>query len=130
MVEVAQGSPFWKGLRHHTDEYFLKAREAVARGAALWRLSVPQTAPPLALSGEQLVEWHGAQRWWCTAEPAAHVRQAASQVGGHATLFRAGDKSAGAFAPLSAPLERIHRQLKQAFDPQGVFNPGRLYPGF
>ena len=33
------------------------------------------------------------------------------------------------FAPLAAPLDRIHRELKQAFDPAGVFNRGRLYPG-
>jgi glycolate oxidase FAD binding subunit len=28
---------------------------------------------------------------------------------------------------LSAPLMRIHRDLKTAFDPDRVFNPGRLY---
>ena len=27
-----------------------------------------------------------------------------------------------------APLARIHHQLKAAFDPERVFNPGRLYP--
>ena len=27
-----------------------------------------------------------------------------------------------------APLDRIHRELKKAFDPSGVFNPGRMYP--
>ena len=43
-----------------------------------------------------------------------------------ATLFRAADKSAGVFAPLAPPLLRIHRNLKAAFDPAGVFNPGRL----
>ncbi|MFM8767859.1 MAG: glycolate oxidase subunit GlcE, partial [Rubrivivax sp.] len=31
--------------------------------AALWRLSVPSVAPPLALEGNTLVEWGGAQRW-------------------------------------------------------------------
>ncbi len=60
--------------------------------------------------------------------PASLVRDAASRAGGHATLFR-GDKGAGAFAPLKAPLDRIHRELKKAFDPSGVFNPGRMYPG-
>ena len=44
-------------------------------------------------------------------------------------LFRATDKTAGAFAPLAPPLDRIHRELKRAFDPDGVFNPGRLVPG-
>ena len=95
----------------------------------LWRLSVPQTAPPLQLPGEQLVEWGGAQRWLCCGGGAAAVRDAAAKVGGHATLFRARDKSPGVFAPLKAPLDRIHRELKKAFDPSGVFNAGRLYPG-
>jgi len=44
-------------------------------------------------------------------------------------LFAAQDKSAGAFAPLRSPLDRIHRELKKSFDPSGLFNPGRLYPG-
>jgi glycolate oxidase FAD binding subunit len=119
---------FWQGLRDHSDEFFVGAMRAVQGGASLWRLSVPPTAPPLPLSGEQLVEWGGAQRWLCTSTPAAQLREAAALVGGHATLFRAQDKGAGVFAPLSAPLAKIHRQLKVAFDPDGVFNPGRLYP--
>ncbi|MGE0673986.1 MAG: glycolate oxidase subunit GlcE, partial [Methylibium sp.] len=49
-------------------------------------------------------------------------------AGGHATLFRGGDKAAGVFTPLSAPLQRIQRELKREFDPAGVFNRGRLYP--
>jgi glycolate oxidase FAD binding subunit len=100
----------------------------VQGSACLWRLGVPATTPPLKLPGEQLVEWGGAQRWLCTGAPAAAVREAAGAVGGHATLFRARDKSPGVFAPLSPPLARIHRELKLAFDPDRVFNPGRFYP--
>ncbi|MBL8278017.1 MAG: glycolate oxidase subunit GlcE [Pelomonas sp.] len=120
--------PFWTGLRDHADEFFAGAERAVAGGARLWRLSLPSTAPELKLHGEQLIEWGGAQRWVVTPMEPAAVREAAAGVGGHATLFRALDKSPGAFAPLSAPLAAIHRRLKASFDPQGVFNPGRLYP--
>ncbi|MBK8529031.1 MAG: glycolate oxidase subunit GlcE [Rubrivivax sp.] len=128
LIEPALAATFWAGLRDHHDEFFIGALKAVQGGATLWRLSLPQTAPPLALSGEQLVEWGGAQRWLCTSTPAAQLREAAAATGGHATLFRGGDKSPGAFAPLSLPLERIQKQLKAAFDPDGVFNAGRLYP--
>jgi glycolate oxidase FAD binding subunit len=54
------------------------------------------------------------------------VREAALRLKGHATLFRAGDKGAGCFAPLEPVLERLHRQLKAAFDPAGILNPGRM----
>jgi glycolate oxidase FAD binding subunit len=120
--------PFWAGLRDQRDEFFVTAGKGIEQGAALWRASVPSTAPALALPGEQLIEWGGAQRWWLTAAPATVVRGAAAAVGGHATLFRSHDKAAGVFTPLSPVLARIHRQMKQAFDPDRVFNPGRLYP--
>jgi len=128
-VEPAMASAFWTGLRDHRDEFFLAALRAVEGGAGLWRLSVPPTTAPLALSGEQLIEWGGGQRWLCTSAPAASLRAAAAAAGGHAVLFRAIDKTAGAFAPLAPPLDRIHRELKKAFDPDGIFNPGRLVPG-
>jgi glycolate oxidase FAD binding subunit len=128
VVEPQFAGPFWEGLRHHDDEFFTKAHAAVASGAALWRLSLPATALPLAVSGELLIEWGGAQRWLCTAMPASNVRDIVAKAGGHATLFAAHDKSAGAFAPLQSPLDRIHRELKKSFDPSGIFNPGRMYP--
>ncbi len=127
-VDAALASAFWTGLRDHRDEFFIAAAKAVDAGASLWRLSVPATAAPLKLSGEQLLEWGGAQRWICTSAPASVLRDVAQAVGGHAVLFRAGDKSAGVFAPLPAPLDRIQRDLQRAFDPDGVFNPARLGP--
>jgi len=128
VVEPQFASPFWAGLRDHEDEFFTKAHAAVAGGASLWRLSLPSTAPPLALSGELLIEWGGAQRWLCSAMAPGAVRDMAARAGGHATLFMSKDKSPGAFAPLQSPLDRIHRELKKSFDPSGIFNPGRLYP--
>ena len=129
LVPPDLAGPFWVGVRDQTDDYFVRAAQAVERGATLWRLGLPQTAPPLTLVGEQLIEWGGAQRWLCSSVPASEVRQSAVTLGGHATAFRAIDKSAGAFAPLTAPLDRIHRELKRAFDPDLIFNPGRLYAG-
>jgi glycolate oxidase FAD binding subunit len=118
---------FWESVRDQRHEFFAMTADDLKRGTTLWRLSVPPTAQPLALSGRQFIEWGGAQRWWRTAAPAAEVRAAAAGAGGHATLVRAADKTAGAFAPLSGELMRIHRALKTAFDPERILNPGRLY---
>jgi glycolate oxidase FAD binding subunit len=110
---------FWRGVREHKERFF-------AGDEPLWRLSLPSVAPPLGLAGEELIEWNGALRWLKSAASASAVREAALRLNGHATLFRAGDKGAGCFAPLEPVLERLHRQLKAAFDPAGILNPGRM----
>ncbi|MBI2320430.1 MAG: glycolate oxidase subunit GlcE, partial [Betaproteobacteria bacterium] len=58
------------------------------------------------------------------------IREAARRAGGHATLFRSSDKSAGVFQPLDPALAKLHRNLKRAFDPEGIFNRGRMYRDF
>ena len=119
-VNDAEALSFWSGVREHTDPYF-------GGDAPLWRLSLPSIAPPLTLAGEQFIEWGGALRWLRSNDDARAIREAAAHAGGHATLFRARDKSAGAFHPLPAALLKIHRALKRELDPAGVFNPQRLY---
>jgi glycolate dehydrogenase FAD-binding subunit len=122
-VQDAEALRLWSGVREHTDRFF-------RNDAPLWRISVPSTTPPLGLLGEQLIEWGGALRWLCSHADARTVREAAKRAGGHATLFRGGDKSAGVFQPLAPALMRIHKDLKREFDPRGIFNRGRMYPDF
>jgi glycolate oxidase FAD binding subunit len=119
-LDAAAATSFWRGVREHTHAYF-------AVNAPLWRLSVPSATAPLRLDGAQLIEWGGALRWLRSSAPAPQLRERAAAVGGHATLFRGGDRSSGAFTPLAAPLLAIHRRLKAEFDPAGIFNPGRMY---
>jgi glycolate oxidase FAD binding subunit len=128
-MELSAGEAFWEGIREQTDAYFAAPR---AGGAPLWRLSVKATAPYQDLGGEQMIEWSGALRWLVAGERTepAKVRDWARDHGGHATLFRASDKSVGAFHPLPDALHALHRRLKATFDPAGILNRGRLYPDF
>ncbi len=126
-VDANEAAAWWDDVRDHRSTFFDLDDAALARGECLWRLSVPATSPVLDLPGEAFVEWGGALRWMRTTAAADTLRAAAAAVGGHATLFRGADRSAGAMAPLAAPLKRIHRELKSAFDPASIFNPGRLY---
>ena len=126
-IDANEAAAWWRNVRDHREAFFVFEESALASGESLWRLSLPATAAAVHPSGQQFIEWGGALRWLRTSADAAAVRAAAAKAGGHATLFRGADRSAGAMAPLPAPLMRIHRELKAAFDPAGVFNPGRLY---
>ena len=119
----------WNGLREQASAWF-------AQGGSrdLWRLSVPQITPALELPEAPFIEWHGGERWVrASADDAKRIRESASRVGGHATLFALGDgspRNVSRFAPLAPAVDRIHRELKREFDPAGIFNRGRLYADF
>jgi glycolate oxidase FAD binding subunit len=58
------------------------------------------------------------------------VRAQASSAGGTAMLFRGVTLGNGPrFHPLPAVSLGLHRRLKERFDPQAVFNRGRLIAG-
>ena len=115
----------WCGLREQTDAFFAGARLP----GPLWRLSLPSDALAIQLGAAQLVEWGGAQRWLHSDLPPEEIRARVAAQGGHATLFRNGSREGAVFHPLTAPMLALQRNLKNAFDPAGVFNPGRLYEG-
>jgi glycolate oxidase FAD binding subunit len=119
-TELPDGETFWSDLREHRLAFFAGDRP-------LWRISVPATAPPLALPGEVAMDWGGALRWLRTDADADAVRAVASAQGGHATAFRGGDASGEIYHPLPGAILRLHRRIKEAFDPHGIFSPGRLY---
>lgn len=120
-VDPAIATACWQALREQRDPYFTGE-------LPLWRLALPSSAAPVALPGQQLIEWGGSQRWLRTAQSAAVVRARAGELGGYATLFRGGDRSQGIFTPLAPAIAAIHARLKAEFDPASIFNPGRLVP--
>jgi glycolate oxidase FAD binding subunit len=129
-MDNTQAGPDWAACREQSLPFF----SPPAPELCLWRLSVPQTAPVLDLPYPVFIEWHGALRWlWAPASAAPRVRAAAVAAGGHATLFRISqahgeaDRAVGVFTPLSAVQLRIQQALLREFDPQGLFNPGRLF---
>ena len=119
---------FWQRLRDQATPFFDKRPSTLNQ--SLWRLAVKPTTPPLKLGDAQWIEWGGAVRWLASDLPAAALREAARQAGGHATLFRGDAPPDGVFTPLAPAMLTLHRALKQRFDPNGIFNRGRLYPDF
>ena len=119
----ADATNLWDRLRDQHHHFFQQE-------IPLWRLSVPPATPPLNLSGACLLDWGGAQRWLKSDAPASTIRAAVNKVGGHATLFRGGDRHSPIFHPLTPAMMAVHKRIKTAFDPHGIFNTGRMYPDF
>lgn len=133
---LEQDEVFWLNVREHQHPFFKNAE-------TLWRISVPPATPPVELPGQWFIEWNGAQRWLNTNIKAQQIRSLVTSLGGHATCYRSkesrnkenrsksisnNDKETQAFQPLPEILMKLHRQVKYAMDPNGIFNPGRMYP--
>ena len=115
-----EAGQFWAGVCEQRLAFFQDDRP-------LWRLSLPPASPQPPLPGACFIDWGGALRWLKTDAPAASIFAQASLANGHATLFHTADTPDQIFQPLPEALKALHIRLKQAFDPDGLFNPGRLY---
>src|SRR5260221_323259 len=119
LIDAAAAATFWADLRDHRAVFF-------QGGVPLWRVSLPSAALPVNLNMPQRIEWGGALRWLRGDTDARALRDQVAALGGHVTLFKNGDKSAGVFHPLPTKLAAIHRNLKAAFDPANILNRGRM----
>ena len=118
---IQDGAAFWQSVREHTHPLFEDA-------PALWRFSIRSTAAPLNL-GTQLIEWNGSLRWVAADLDPSKAFEIAHKAGGHTTLFRDGNKRHG-IQQFSPGLLAVHKKLKRAFDPHGIFGPGRIHADF
>jgi glycolate oxidase FAD binding subunit len=143
-VDETSATRWWNALRHHTHPIFANS--------TVWRVSVPDTTPPLDLPGEPLIDWGGALRWYgsdanhdggrhaeasdansrdaADASPRhADTRAIASAASGTALCWHGHAPPDGRFHPLQPTSATLHRRLKERFDPHGIFNRGRLVAG-
>ncbi len=118
---VQDGAAFWQSIREQTHEL-------LAGAPALWRFSIKSTTAPLGL-GKQMMEWNGSLRWIAADLDPSAAFETAHKAGGHATLFRGGNKRHG-IQQFSSGLLAVHKKLKRALDPHGILGPGRIHADF
>ena len=105
-----------------------------ARTDNIWRIFVP---PASAASCAHklaapfwLADWAGGVLW--IAGGGEDVHAVAQSFGGHAMLMRADAETrtrVPVFPPEGLARAALTRRVKDAFDPHGLFNPGRMYEG-
>jgi glycolate oxidase FAD binding subunit len=133
-IEETDDAAVWRNLRD---------LDGFADGACVWRLSLPPSASADTVAviareaaAEALYDWGGARVFLAVPvandAAAATLRRAAAAAGGHATLLRAPDAvraGVGVFPPQPDALAALTRRVKDAFDPQRILSPGRMYEG-
>jgi glycolate oxidase FAD binding subunit len=138
-LHSANSGTFWREIRD--VQYFVYG--PVGAAEQVWRLSVPPAAGLSVaadilstIEGRVFYDWGGGLIWLAIAPRAdaghAAVRAAIQPHGGHATLVRANAEVRGrvpVFQPPDSPLMALTRRVKEAFDPNRILNPGRMYPG-
>lgn len=120
-LAATEAAKFWSDLNEQRLPFF-------QRETPLWRLSLAPATPQPKLSGSWLMDWGGALRWLKTDEEPSAIFRETEALGGHACRFRS--PLGGEFQPLSPAMEKLHRKIKKAFDPDCIFNPGHLYAGW
>jgi len=119
LLEDAPARAWWDELRD--------CRHPLFASRVVWRVSVPATSAALDLPGAPLIDWGGALRWY--ADGAGDQARAAAVAAAGTALCWKGPASVPRLHPLNATVAALHGKLKERFDPQGIFNPGRLLPG-
>lgn len=132
LMSDATSQDAWRGIR-----------DAVAFAqtpGAVWRISIrPSAAPDVVAALRASMEvaafydWAGGLIWLRAPDEgdagASAVRAETAKAGGVATLVRASEATRAAvdvFTPPNGVMAKMTRGLRDAFDPAGVLNPGRM----
>ena len=114
---ISESKQFWNSIQQQTHDFFSSAQ-------SLWRIIVPATTPELELEFQHksLIDWCGGLRWIHADEITQTDFIHISNMGGYVESHRT-DKLTTP-ADLMSPLQKqMHIKIKQAFDPEQLFNP-------
>lgn len=110
----------WDAIRHMTHPSF--------EAPVLWRVSLPPTGSCEGFESTAW-DWAGGLRWLTADAVDPAIWDRAARLGGQATLFRGQAPKGEVFQPLAPGVFNLHRRVKVALDPAGIFNPGAMYEG-
>jgi glycolate oxidase FAD binding subunit len=130
VLEGAASIAVWQSVREIGASH-------LAAGEERWRFVLPSNKTAALLEAVKphqplryWCDWAGGLLWMVFPSPisASVLHQLALEY--DAVAWRIGtdadDLNTQAFTPLAAGVDRLNKRLKEAFDPHGIFNPGRL----
>ncbi|MFK7794504.1 MAG: glycolate oxidase subunit GlcE [Gammaproteobacteria bacterium] len=118
--KISSSQKFWASIKNHQSDFFQTEQ-------SLWRIVIANKTPPLSLEGETCIEWNGGLRWIKSTEEAQHISNQCQAFKGYVSLFKGNSKPNDCLAEINPNLKKLHLNLKAAFDPKRILNPGRMY---
>jgi glycolate oxidase FAD binding subunit len=111
---------YWLDVKNQRHSFFNNIQN-------LWRLSHLTASTILNTHEDAFYEWNGALCWTHSSK---NLHTLAEKNEANATRYpihSANEQNTNHFQPLQSGLLKIHKNLKQAFDPDNILNPGRIY---
>jgi len=115
--QLASSETFWDSIQQQSHEFFNGEHP-------VWRIVVPASTPELELEHQQrsLIDWCGGLRWVhaekITQSDFIHI----SNMGGYIENHR-GSQATHPADLMTALQKQMHGKIKNAFDPENLFNP-------
>jgi glycolate oxidase FAD binding subunit len=117
---VEEDDGFWPRLREMELPFFAGAEN-------LGCIYIRSTHEHFEEDGDWLIDWRGARRWLAAAYDRDALSARVGDGGGELWQLRGAENGADVFPERGAAYRNMLLRLKQALDPGGIFNPGRLY---
>lgn len=136
-LHTTNSNSFWQEIR---DVVYYAGTDHIQK--QVWKISVPPASGAdvaarlrQEFAGEVYCDWGGGLLWFAMApqeDAGQDFIRGALIDGGHATLIRADEavrERVDVFHPQAKPLAALSARVKDAFDPKGILNPGRMVAG-
>ncbi len=114
---------FWESIREHQHVFFAGTED----DKKLWKFSVNAAAKPNLTDADWAFSWCGSQRWLVGEFDLSELTENAKAMGGEVQHYSGGNRQLDVFDPSNAALKQLMINVKKSFDPDNIFNPGRLY---
>ena len=111
---------YWLDVKNQRHAFFNKTKD-------LWRFSHRTTSETLNTNEDTFYEWNGALCWINSSEELHTLAEKNEANATRYPIHLTNEQNANHFQPLQRGLLKIHKNLKLAFDPENILNPGRIY---
>ena len=123
VLSEAEATVLWESIREHEHEFFKDTEDT----KMLWKFSVNAAAKSNIPDANWAFNWCGSQRWLVGEYDLSELTELAKTMSGQVQHFSGGDRRLDVSEPNNVALTQLMKNVKKSFDPESIFNPGRLY---